>query len=80
MIGKHDGTGGEVSIGTVTSQLLYEIGGPAYLGPDVTTRFDTIQLEQIGPDRVRMQRHPRRAAAGHAQGGDEPRRAASATT
>ena len=31
LIGKHDGTGGEVSIGTVTSQLLYEIGGPRYL-------------------------------------------------
>jgi hypothetical protein len=54
VFGKHDGTGGEVSIGTITSQLLYEIGGPAYLGPDVTTRFDTIRLEQVGPDRVRM--------------------------
>jgi hypothetical protein len=54
VIGKHDGTGGEVSIGTVTSQLLYEIGGPAYLGPDVTARFDTIQLEQLAPDRVRI--------------------------
>ncbi len=54
VIGKHDGTGGEVSIGTVTSQLLYEIGGPAYLGPDVTARFDTIELEQVGPDRVRI--------------------------
>ena len=54
VIGKHDGTGGEVSIGTVTSQLLYEIGTPAYLGPDVTTRFDTIELEQLAPDRVRM--------------------------
>jgi hypothetical protein len=54
VIGKHDGTGGEVSVGTVTSQLLYEIGGPEYLGPDVTTRFDTIQLESVGPDRVRM--------------------------
>jgi len=54
VIGKHDGTGGEVSIGTVTSQLLYEIGGPEYFGPDVTTRFDTIELEQLGPDRVRM--------------------------
>jgi hypothetical protein len=52
VIGKHDGTGGEVSIGTVTSQLLYEIGGPAYLGPDVTARFDTIELDQVGPDRV----------------------------
>jgi hypothetical protein len=54
VIGKHDGTGGEVSIGTVTSQLLYEIGGPEYFGPDVTTRFDTIRLEQVGRDRVRM--------------------------
>lgn len=54
VIGKHDGTGGEVSVGTVTSQLLYEIGGPAYLGPDVTARFDTIRLEQIAPDRVRV--------------------------
>ncbi|MBW1685003.1 MAG: DUF1446 domain-containing protein [Deltaproteobacteria bacterium] len=54
VIGKHDGTGGEVSIGTVTSQLLYEIGTPAYLGPDVTTRFDTIELERLAPDRVRM--------------------------
>ncbi len=54
VIGKHDGTGGEVSIGTVTSQLLYEIGGPRYLGPDVVARFDTIELEQVGPDRVRI--------------------------
>ncbi len=54
VIGKHDGTGGQVSIGTVTSQLLYEIGGPEYFGPDVTTRFDTIQLSQEAPDRVRM--------------------------
>ncbi len=54
VIGKHDGTGGQVSIGTVTSQLLYEIGGPRYLGPDVTARFDTIELEQIAPDRVRI--------------------------
>jgi len=54
VISKHEGSGGAVSIGTVTSQLLYEIGGPAYLGPDVTTRFDTIQLEEVGKDRVRM--------------------------
>lgn len=54
VIGKHDGTGGEVSVGTVTSQLLYEIGGPRYLGPDVTARFDTIDLAQVGPDRVRI--------------------------
>ena len=54
VIGKHEGTGGEVSLGTVTSQLLYEIGAPAYLGPDVTARFDTIQLAQTAPDRVRI--------------------------
>jgi hypothetical protein len=54
VIGKHDGTGGEVSIGTVTSQLLYEIDSPAYLGPDVVARFDTIALEQLGADRVRI--------------------------
>jgi hypothetical protein len=54
VIGKHEGTGGAVSIGTVTSQLLYEIGPPAYAGPDVTARFDTIQLEEIAPDRIRI--------------------------
>jgi hypothetical protein len=54
VIGKHEGTDGAVSVGTVTSQLLYEIAGPRYLGPDVTTRFDTIQLEEVAPDRVRM--------------------------
>ena len=54
VIGKHSGTGGEVSIGTVTSQLLYEIGSPSYLGPDVSARFDTIHLSQLAPDRVRI--------------------------
>jgi hypothetical protein len=54
VIGKHDGTGGVVNLETVTSQLLYEIGGPAYLGPDVTARFDTIEVEEVGRDRVRV--------------------------
>ena len=40
------------SVGTVTAQLLYEIGGPLYPNPDVTARFDTIQVAQEGPDRV----------------------------
>ncbi|MFV2177455.1 acyclic terpene utilization AtuA family protein [Actinomadura sp. LOL_016] len=52
VITKHDGTGGAVTVETVTAQLLYEIGGPAYAGPDVTTRFDTIEVDQAGPDRV----------------------------
>ncbi|MFG2004360.1 acyclic terpene utilization AtuA family protein [Spirillospora sp. NPDC048911] len=54
VITKHEGTGGGVTTETVTAQLLYEIGGPAYLGPDVTTRFDTIELSREGPDRVRL--------------------------
>jgi hypothetical protein len=54
IITKHPGTGGLVSVGTVTAQLLYEIGGPAYLNPDVVARFDTIRLFQEGPDRVRI--------------------------
>ena len=54
VIGKHAGTGGAVTVGTVTAQLLYEIDAPGYLGPDVTTRFDTIRLTQSGEDRVLM--------------------------
>jgi hypothetical protein len=52
VITKHPGTGGLVSIGTVTAQLLYEIAGPEYANPDVVARFDTIQLADDGPDRV----------------------------
>jgi hypothetical protein len=51
-ITKHPGTGGAVTVETVTAQLLYEIGAPQYLGPDVVARFDTIALRQEGPDRV----------------------------
>ncbi|MGW0766737.1 acyclic terpene utilization AtuA family protein [Streptomyces sp. NPDC002676] len=54
VITKHPGTGGFVDVGTVTAQLLYETGGARYLGPDVTTRLDTVRLSQDGPDRVRV--------------------------
>jgi len=54
VITKHPGHGGLVSVETVTAQLLYEIGGPRYLNPDVTARFDTIRLASDGPDRVRI--------------------------
>jgi len=53
IITKHPDTGGLVSVGTVTAQLLYEIATPTYLTPDVCVRFDTLTLEQDGPDRVR---------------------------
>ncbi|MET9852875.1 acyclic terpene utilization AtuA family protein [Streptomyces sp. NPDC006450] len=52
VITKHPGTGGVVSVGTVTAQLLYETQGVRYLGPDVTARLDTVRLTQAGPDRV----------------------------
>ena len=52
VITKHDGTGGAVTVDTVTAQLVYEIQSTRYLGPDVTTRLDTVRLEQAGPDRV----------------------------
>jgi hypothetical protein len=54
VITKHPGTGGAVTTGTVTAQLLYEIQGPRYPGPDVTLRLDSIRLTQDGPDRVRI--------------------------
>jgi hypothetical protein len=54
VITKHPGTGGIVSVGTVTAQLLYEVGGPSYANPDVVARFDTIALSQEGADRVRV--------------------------
>jgi hypothetical protein len=54
VITKHPGTGGAVDLGTVTAQLLYEIAGGRYPGPDVTARFDRVELRQDGPDRVRV--------------------------
>ncbi|MGW9410117.1 acyclic terpene utilization AtuA family protein [Streptomyces diastaticus] len=52
---KHPGTGGTVTVGTATAQLLYETTGPRYAGPDVTARLDTVRLRQEGPDRVRVE-------------------------
>ena len=54
VITKHPGTGGAVTVGTVTAQLLYEIGSPRYLSPDAVARFDTIELTQESADRVRV--------------------------
>ncbi|MET9606340.1 acyclic terpene utilization AtuA family protein [Streptomyces sp. NPDC006512] len=54
VVTKHPGTGGAVTPGTVTAQLLYETQGVRYLGPDVTARLDTVRLGADGPDRVRL--------------------------
>lgn len=54
VITKHSGTGGAVSVDTVTAQLLYEIGGPRYANPDATLRVDSIELSDDGPDRVQI--------------------------
>jgi hypothetical protein len=53
-ITKHPGTGGLVSVGTVTAQLLYEISSPAYMNPDVIAHFDTLEIVQAGENRVRV--------------------------
>lgn len=55
IITKHENTGGLVSVQTVKEQLMYEIGNPAnYITPDCVANFTTIQLEEVGRNRVRM--------------------------
>ena len=54
VITKNPGTGGAVTQDTVTAQLVYEIGEPAYLNPDVTTHLDTATLTDLGDDRVQI--------------------------
>jgi hypothetical protein len=52
VITKHEGTGGAVTLDTVTAQLLYEVQSTRYLGPDVTVDLTTVELAEAGPDRV----------------------------
>jgi hypothetical protein len=54
VVTKHPGTGGLVSLDTVTAQLMYEVQSTEYLGPDVTTDLASIRLSEDGPDRVRV--------------------------
>ncbi|MEM1119240.1 MAG: acyclic terpene utilization AtuA family protein [Bacteroidota bacterium] len=54
IITKHPNTGGLISVGTVTAQLLYEVNAPAYITPDVVAHIDTAKLEQVGKDQVKV--------------------------
>ena len=54
-VAKHPGTGGRITVGGVTEQLVYEMGDPTqYITPDCIADFTTIRLEQAGQDRVRV--------------------------
>lgn len=67
VITKPTGSGGTVTLDTVTAQLLYEIIGPRYPVPDVVARFDSVQLRQCGPDRVEISSARGEPAPAHAK-------------
>jgi hypothetical protein len=54
VISKEPNTGGVINVGSVTSQLVYEIQGPLYYNADVTANLEGIKFEQVGKDKVRM--------------------------
>ncbi|WP_018263935.1 acyclic terpene utilization AtuA family protein [Methylobacterium sp. WSM2598] len=54
-ITKVAGSGGQITLATCKEQMLYEVHDPArYLQPDVVGDFTGVEMEQVGPDRVRV--------------------------
>jgi hypothetical protein len=51
---KERNTGGQITVASVTSQLLYEIQGPQYYNCDVTAQIENIKIEQVGEDQVKV--------------------------
>ncbi|RDW65637.1 acyclic terpene utilization AtuA family protein [Aspergillus mulundensis] len=54
LLTKEANTGGVITVGSVTSQLVYEIQGPLYYNSDVTAQLEGIRMEQVGEDQVRI--------------------------
>ncbi len=55
IVTKPANTGGCVDERTVKEQLVYEIGNPdEYLSPDVTVSFQSLTVQDLGNDRVRV--------------------------
>jgi hypothetical protein len=55
IITKHASTGGRITPAVIKEQLVYEMGDPHnYITPDCIADFTTIQLEDLGNDRVRF--------------------------
>ena len=55
VISKHPGTGGRISVPSISEQLVYEMGDPrSYITPDVVVDFTSIHLEQVDENRVRV--------------------------
>lgn len=55
VMSKPEATGGVVNVGTISEQMLYEIGDPqAYMLPDVICDFSEVIISQLAPNKVHV--------------------------